>query len=96
MKESAELQTIKDLVRNITKEEAQRIVKKLSGPPTKKITGKEYDHVMTMLRLVKPVNVSNNQVTETEKYIVGNTEYHITYFPVGEPELEEILKEENE
>lgn len=96
MKKSTELQIMREWVKNLTKEEAQRIVREVLGPPTRNITGEEYEKIMTMLRLAEPISVTNNQFTETEEYLIGDTKYHVTYFADGVPELIELLKEENE
>jgi len=100
MKKSTELETTISMIENMSYEEAQRFVRKVMGPSQKRIVGEKYERIMTLLRLKEPYYVSNNQTVETEKYIVGNkdsnTEYHVIYFPTGEPELMEILKEENE
>lgn len=71
---------------------AKKFIRAVMGPPRRELTGDEYAETMTLIRLCSPTKTTNNQHTLTEYYIVGNKEYHLTYFAFGDlPELEEIL-----
>ena len=48
-------------------------------PNTRDIEGDEKEQVLTMLALVEPTVVSNNQRTWSEDYIIGNLHYEVTY-----------------
>lgn len=75
-----------------TKEEAQAFIRKVLGPPRRKIEGTEYEHVRTLVLLAKPSIVSNDQRSYNEIYDIGDTRYSITYFD-DETLIEEILKD---
>jgi hypothetical protein len=59
--------------------------------PTREITGDEFAKTMTMLRLIEPIRVSNNQRTETLVYHIGDDEYHLTYGFEDGPILEIVI-----
>ena len=54
------------------------------------LMGEEREHVQTLLGLLKPFAVSNNQRTITEEYHLNNLVYHVTYGLEDEPIIEEI------
>ena len=57
---------------------------------TKELKGKEYEHVWTLLQLIKPVNSSNNQRTWTDEYKLNGKTYNVTYGLEDKPIIEEI------
>ena len=59
---------------------------------SKELTGAEYDHVWTLLQLIKPVNSSNNQRTWTDEYELNGKKYNVTYGLEDNPIIEEIIK----
>ena len=72
-----------------TREEAIAFLRKVMGPPMRKLTGKEYEQTMLLLTLVGPYKETNNQRSITEYYAMGGKEYRLHYFE-GEQELEVI------
>lgn len=75
--------------------EAKAFLRKVMGPPTRQIDGQEKEHLLLMLALIKPFKETNNQHSWTAYYMIGDKEYHATYWP-GEdiPAIDELLKEE--
>ena len=59
---------------------------------TREIKGQEYDHVWTLLQLIKPVNSSNNQRTWTDEYELNGKKYNVTYGLEDTPIIEEITE----
>jgi hypothetical protein len=68
-------------------------LRKVMGPPTKTLEGKEKEHVLILLALIEPFKQTNNQRSWTDYYMIGETEYHVTDFE-NEVIVDEILKEE--
>ena len=79
---------------SLSEEEAKAFVRKIMGPPRRKIEGKEHDNLMLMFALMEPVSESNNQHSCTEEYVIGDRHYDVHYFPKEEPFIEEILKDD--
>jgi hypothetical protein len=80
-----------------TKAEALAFIRKVMGPATRKIEGKEFNDTMLLLMLVGPYKETNNQRSSTEYYKMGGKEYRLHYFPEWEsndkpciPEMEVI------
>lgn len=59
---------------------------------SKELEGTEYDHVWTLLQLIKPVNSSNNQRTWTDEYELNGKKYNVTYGIEDKPIIEEIIE----
>ena len=77
-----------------TKEEALAFLKSIGMKNRRQLMGTEREHMITLLALVEPKEVSNNQRTFTETYFHAGKEYELTWgFGIeGEPEpyVEEI------
>ena len=77
-----------------TKEEALEFLKSIGMKHRRQLMGSEREHMITLLRLVEPAEVSNNQRTFTETYFHAGKEYELTWgFNIeGEPEpyVEEV------
>lgn len=71
-------------------------MRSVMGPPSKKLEGKEKEQAMLLLALVEPFKQTNNQHSWTDYYMIGETEYHATYFPDDDtgPIIDMMLKEE--
>ena len=80
-------------MREITKEEAKALIRKVMGPPTKTLEGKEKEQILLLLSVMEPFKETNNQRSWTSYYIIGETEYHVTTFPGGDIIVDEILKD---
>lgn len=79
-----------------TPEEARAFLRKVMGPPTRVIEGKEREDLLLILALKEPFKETNNQRSWTEYYMIGNKEFHVTYFPGEEdPYVDEILNDED-
>jgi hypothetical protein len=78
----------------MTPEEARTFLRKVMGPPTKTLEGKEKNDVILLLAMMEPFEETNNQHSWTSYYMIGETEYHVTSFPDDEVIIEELLKEE--
>ena len=76
-----------------TPEEARAWIRKVMGPDRRKIEGAERDHMLTVFRLLEPVESTNNQRSFTDVYEHAGKTYHVHYFE-GESELEEILPDD--
>jgi hypothetical protein len=81
-------------MKKMTKEEAKVFLRKVMGPPTKTLEGKEKNNIILLLALMEPFKETNNQRSWTEYYMIGDTEYHVTNFSDNEVIVEEMLKEE--
>lgn len=70
-------------------------MREVMGPPYKTLEGDEKQHCMLLLNLTEPYKQTNNQQSWTDYYMIGETEYHVTYFPgSNEPIIDQLLKEE--
>ena len=77
-----------------TPEEARAFLKSLGLLKKRRILeGKELESVLTMLRLLGPGDVSNNQHVWTTSWRVGNIEYNI-HSGENFEELEEVIDDE--
>lgn len=73
----------------------KEFMRKVMGPPHKTLEGDEKQHTMLLLNLTEPYKQTNNQQSWTDYYMIGETEYHVTYFPESdEPIIDKMLKEE--
>ncbi len=79
-----------------TQEEALAFLKSIGMKNRRTLVGTEREHMLTLLALLEPTDVSNNQRTFTETYHHAGKEYELTWgFDVkGEPEpyVEEITE----
>lgn len=78
-----------------SKEEALEFLKSIGMKSRRVLEGDERDHMLTLLALVEPTNVSNNQRTFTETYHHAGKEYELTwgFSDVGPtPYVEEITE----
>jgi hypothetical protein len=78
----------------MTVEEARAWIRKIMGPPTKKLEGKEKNDIILLLAMMEPFKETNNQHSFTEYYMIGETEYHVTTFPNEEVIVDQLLDEE--
>lgn len=86
-----------DFMNKMTAKEARAFIRKVMGPPYKTLEGDEKKHTMLLLNLTKPYKETNNQHSWTNYYMIGETEYHVTYFPEqDEPIIDKMLPEEEE
>jgi hypothetical protein len=76
-------------------ERLKAFMRSVMGPPTLELEGKEKDDIMLLLTMVEPFKETNNQRTWTDYYMIGETEYHVTYFD-DEVILERVLKDDED
>lgn len=76
-----------------SKSEAEAFIRKIMGPPTKTLEGKEKNDIILLLAMMEPFKETNNQHSWTEYYMIGKKEYHVTNFPDDEVIVEELLEE---
>ena len=63
----------------------------------RRVEGEEYNQLVTMFKMMEPVEQANNQHTWTDTYHVAERVYNVTYFPKeDEPLIEEFIKYEDE
>ena len=84
---------IKEKHAKFTPEEARAWIRKVMGPDRRKIEGTERDHMLTVFKLLEPIESTNNQRSFTDVYEHAGKTYHVHYFE-GETELEEILPDD--
>ena len=72
-------------IKNITrspfgsKEEAIAFLRKIGMKQRRTLEGVEREHMLTLLALIEPANISNNQRTFTETYFHAGKEYELTW-----------------
>lgn len=74
----------------LSREELRKKLYEIIGPPSRELSGDEYNRVRVMLQLLEPVNVSNNQHTWTEEYLLAGKKYNVIYGISDNPIIEEI------
>lgn len=74
---------------------AKAWLRQIMGPATVELEDKEKDDVMLLLKMIEPFKQTNNQRTWTDYYMIGETEYHVTYWG-DECVLERVLKDDEE
>jgi hypothetical protein len=72
-------------------------LRRIMGRPHKTLEGDEKKHTMLLLNLTEPYKQTNNQQSWTDYYMIGETEYHVTYFPgSNDPIIDKMLPEDEE
>jgi hypothetical protein len=78
----------------MTKEEARAFIRKIMGPPSRTLEGKEREQVLLLLAMMEPYAESNNQHSWTDCYRIGETEYHVTSFSNEDIIVDQMLPED--
>jgi len=89
------MDNVSNFINNMTPEEARAFLRKVMGPPRKTLEGKEREQVLLLLAMMEPYETSNNQVSWTSCYMIGDRDYHVTSLPGFEDIVDLILPEEN-
>jgi hypothetical protein len=72
-------------------------LRQIMGRPYKTLEGKEKEQTILLLQMLEPFEQTNNQQSWTDCYMIGETEYHVTYFPGSDdPIIDKMLPEEEE
>ena len=79
----------------MTPEEAKAFIRKVMGPPKRRLEGKERENIWLLIKLTTPVRESNNQRFWTEEYLIGNRRYDVTYGLEDNPIIEVYENEIN-
>lgn len=73
-------------------EKLQEWFRRVHGPVTRILEGKEAENIYLILLLTEPYESSNNQRTETHCYRHAGREYRITYGLGDTPLVQEVLE----
>lgn len=94
------LQRMREYSEELCKDPARLKVflRSIMGQPHKTLEGKERNDVILLLSMIEPFKQTNNQHSWTDYYLIGDTEYHATYFPEDEtsPIIDKMLPEDDE
>ncbi len=74
-----------------TKEEAEAFIRKIMGPPKRRLEGEEHNRVWLLLQMTEPVRETNNQHSWCAEYNIGGIMYDVHYFPEEDPFIEQYL-----
>ncbi len=77
----------------MNEEEAKAFIRRIMGPPTRTIEGKEKEDLLLLLKLKEPFKETNNQRSWTDYYMIADKEYHVTYIE-DDTIVEEMLPDE--
>jgi len=88
--------SVKDYWKDKSPKEIKAFLREVMGPPYKTLEGKEKEQIMLLLALIDPFKETNNQRSWTQYYMIGETEYHVTYFPDDDIIVDEMLKDDDE
>lgn len=80
-------------MRNMSKDEAKAFIRRVMGPSKRMLEGQEKEHMLTVFRLIEPVESTNNQRSFTDEYHHAGKVYFVHYFG-NEVEVEEVLKDD--
>ena len=81
-------------ISTMSAEEAKIFLRKVMGPPRKTLEGKEREQVLLLLAMAEPYSTSDNQISWTSCYMIGNKDYHVTSMPDFEDVVELMLPED--
>lgn len=70
---------------SLTQEQQIDLVKRVMSKFGRELSGDEYDETYTMLQLLEPNSISNNQRSWTYTYIVGDKQYDMTFGIFDDP-----------
>jgi hypothetical protein len=74
----------------------KEFMRRVMGPPHKTLEGKEKEQTILLLQMIEPFKETNNQQSWTDYYMIGETEYQVTYFPGSdEPIIDKMLPDED-
>jgi len=79
---------------NMTKEEAKAFIRRVMGPTKRTLEGQEKENMLTLFRLVEPIESTNNQRSFTNEYLHAGKTYYVHYFG-NDIEVEEVLPDDN-
>lgn len=56
----------------------KEFLRKVTGPPKRTLEGKEREQTLLLLAMIEPYEVSNNQISWTSCYKIGDKDYQVT------------------
>ncbi len=74
----------------MTKDEAKAFIRRVMGPTKRILEGQEKENMLTLFRLIEPVESTNNQRSFTDEYLHAGKTYYVHYFG-NDIEVEEVL-----
>ena len=74
----------------------KKFLRSVMGPPKRTLEGKEREQVLLLLAMMDPYETSNNQISWTSCYMIGDKEYHVTSMSDFEDVVDLMLPEDNE
>jgi len=83
-------------MKEMSQEEAHVFLRRVIGPPTKTLEGKEKEQILLLLSVMEPFKETNNQHGWTSHFLIGKTEYHVTSFLNHEDDILEMKLPEEE
>jgi hypothetical protein len=75
-------------MKEMSQEEARDFIRKVMGPPKRKLEGKERENIWLLIQMSTPINESNNQRFWHEEYVLGGKRYDVTYGLEDDPIIE--------
>ena len=79
---------------NMTKAEAKAFIRRVMGPTKRTLEGQEKENMLTLFRLIEPIESTNNQRSFTDEYLHAGKTYYVHYFG-NDIEVEEVLPDDN-
>lgn len=79
-------------MRNMSRNEAKAFIRRVYGPPKRVLEGDEKEQILTLFRLIEPIETTNNQRSFTDEYHHAGKVYFVHYFGT-EIEVEEVLSD---
>ena len=76
-----------------TPEQAREFLRRVMGPPKRRLEGQEHNNVWLVLQMTEPIKETNNQHSWCAEYNIGGKIYDVHYFPNEEPFIEEYINE---
>lgn len=76
-----------------TPEQDREFLRRVMGPPKRRLEGQEHNNVWLMLQMTEPIKETNNQHSWCAEYNIGGKIYDVHYFPNEEPFIEEYINE---
>ena len=73
----------------------KKFMRCVMGPPRRTLEGKEREQVLLLLAMMEPFESSNNQISWTDCYMIGDKEYHVSSMSGFEDVVELLLPEDD-
>jgi hypothetical protein len=74
----------------------KKFLRAVMGPPHRTLEGKEREQVLLLLAMIEPFETSNNQISWTSCYMIGDKEYHVSSMTDFEDVVTLMLPEDEE